>query len=168
MKNRLDRKSAPRRKPSPPDDIDTAGWDESIRSAFLEGCVLEGVRAGLAHEALAVGASDERQVDLGREEKGASLNAALGWLRIETCLARYGELAALALARCIDELTLEYRQREETMGRAPFSISPPVDWEALDRPSQETANSKAMTLEILQRGRDRLARFWQANGASAA
>ena len=78
-------------------------WDATVREAFLTECVKQGVRAQLATEALG-DAHDEPTSDALRAViNDATRRAGLGWLTIETCLEQFGELAALALERSVEE-----------------------------------------------------------------
>ena len=71
-------------------------WDATVRQAFLEACMLEGVRAELARVALRY-EGPYADATLRKASEDAARRAALGWLTIETSLEQYGELAALAL-----------------------------------------------------------------------
>ena len=129
-------------------------WDATVRQAFLEGCLQQGVRGQLAAQALA-GAHDPRaESGLTEAAEDAARRAALAWLTIETCLERYGELAALALERCIEEASLQIRRRSS----APRSASSTVP--LVDRDD--------CALSIGERGRERLARFWGSSDTTAA
>src|SRR5215510_14441229 len=78
-----------------------ADWNATVRHAFLEGCVPQGVRAETARRAL-TGVKDATTARVLRETADdAARRAAVAWLTIETALEQYGELAALALERCI-------------------------------------------------------------------
>src|SRR6266852_4933274 len=99
---------------TPRSDAGTEDWDAIVRRAFLEGCVHQGVRADFARRALD-GAKDPRRLpDLEAAADDASRRAASAWLTIEKCLEQYGELAALALERCIEEASLQIRRRSST------------------------------------------------------
>jgi len=131
-----------------------ADWDATVRQAFLEGCVQQGVRAEMARLALAE-ARDASSVRIFRETADdAARRAAVAWLTIETTLEQYGELAALALERCIEEAALQIRRRSYAPGS---SVRAPKQ---LDRDDA--------ALSIVERGRDRLARFWGSSDTSAA
>ena len=84
-------------------------WDATVRQAFLEACMLEGVRAELARVALRY-EGPFPDATLRKASEDAARRAALGWLTIETSLEQYGELAALALERCIEEAALQIRR----------------------------------------------------------
>jgi hypothetical protein len=131
-----------------------ADWDAVVRQAFLEGCVQQGVRAEMARLALA-DARDARAAASFRETaEDASRRAAVAWLTIETSLEQYGELAALALERCIEEASLQVRRRSYAPGSS------------VRAPSQLDRDDAA--LAIVERGRERLARFWGSSDTSAA
>jgi hypothetical protein len=128
-------------------------WDATVRRAFLEGCVQQGVRAELATQAIASAHEAETESRLRETQADAARRAALAWLTIETCLQQYGELAALALERCVEEASLQIRRSSRppsTLARSTRSI---------DRDGAARA--------IVERGRERLARFW-ARDTSAA
>jgi hypothetical protein len=131
-----------------------ADWDATVRQAFLEGCVQQGVRAEMARRALD-DATDAKSVRMLRETSDdANRRAAVAWLTIETNLEQFGELAALALERCIEEAALQIRRRSY----APVStVRPGVQ---LDRDDA--------ALAIVERARERLAKFWTASDTSAA
>jgi hypothetical protein len=152
-------------------------WDKAVRAAFLEGCMREGVRADDAKSALSDGASREPEALLRERAKEATQGAALGWLKLETCLARYGELAAMSLARCLDEAELDIRREiatsnasnrrgvslDEVEGDGAAAVSPTA------RSSQTiTRCGSAVRVSIVQRARERLERFWQGNEFRAA
>lgn len=132
-------------------------WDAAVRAAFLEGCLAEGLHAEAAHAALHDGAPAPREAKLRELAKSASLNAALGWLRLETCLARYGELAALALARCLDEAEFDARLRDVRSGAHIVRSSGILP-----------VGATIPAMAIIQRGRDRLDRFWTGTTFRAA
>jgi hypothetical protein len=147
-------------------------WDEAVRVAFVEGCLREGLRAEIAEEALREADTSVEPV-LREQSQSATLSAAVAWLKLETCLARYGELAAMALARCLDEAELELRVRVS-------AVRPTKDTrDASDRvvePSTPVSrssgvvvrNTDAQELIIVQRGRERLHRFWANDNFRAA
>jgi len=89
----------------------------------------------------------------------ASRRAALAWLTIDTCLEQYGELAALALGRCIEEAALQTLRV-----RRPSSAS------SLRIRKSEPAliHRGTVALSIILRGRERLAQFWENGGLGAA
>ncbi len=131
-----------------------ADWDAVVRQAFLEGCVQQGVRAEMARAAMAA-APDARSAATFRETaEDAARRAAVAWLTIETSLEQYGELAALALERCIEEASLQIRRRSHAPGS---SVRAPTH---LDRDDA--------ALAIVERGRERLSRFWESSDTSAA
>jgi hypothetical protein len=131
-----------------------ADWDATVRQAFLEGCVQQGVRAEMARLALAR-ASDAASVRTLRETADdAGRRAAVAWLTIETSLEQYGELAALALERCIEEASLQIRRR---------SYAPSSTVRVAGQLDRDDA-----ALSIVERARERLARFWEASDTSAA
>jgi hypothetical protein len=124
-------------------------WEGAVRVAFLDGCLMQGLRAEAAQEALRDAARPPREAALREQASTASLDAALGWLRLETCFARYGELAALAFARCLDEAELDLRVSER-----PKRTSTPRSSGVL------STHPAVPALAIIQRGRERLSRFW--------
>jgi hypothetical protein len=130
-------------------------WDAKVRQAFLEGCVQQGVRARMAEQALGESLDPGAAASLRDAAEDAARRASLAWMTIETCLQQYGELAALALERCIEEASLQVRRR---------SSSPP----SLVRPSQDLVDRDGSALSIIERARERLAKFWGASDTSAA
>jgi hypothetical protein len=131
-----------------------ADWDATVRQAFLEGCVQQGVRAETARRALAESSDDRYVHTLRATLDDAARRAAVAWLTIETSLEQYGELAALALERCIEEAALQIRRRSYAPGS---SVRVPNQ---LDRDDA--------ALAIVERARPRLARFWESSDTSAA
>ena len=131
-----------------------ADWDATVRQAFLEGCVQQGVRAEMARRALAEANDAKSVLTLRETADDATRRAAVAWLTIETNLEQFGELAALALERCIEEAALQIRRRSY----APAStVRPGVQ---LDRDDH--------ALSIVERARERLAKFWATSDTSAA
>jgi len=131
-----------------------ADWDATVRQAFLEGCVQQGVRSDMARLALAQ-ANDANSVRRLRETADdAARRAAVAWLTIETSLEQYGEPAALAFERCIEEAALQVRRRSYAPGSSIRFAG------QLDRDDA--------ALAIVERARERLARFWEASDTSAA
>jgi hypothetical protein len=140
---------------TPRNDAGTEDWDAIVRRAFLEGCVQQGVRADFARRALDR-AKDPRSLrDLEAAADDAARRAASAWLTIEKCLEQYGELAALALERCIEEASLQIRRRS--------SLPPPKGSATLRVAARDDA-----ALAVVTRGRERLARFWSTGDTSAA
>jgi len=130
-----------------------ADWDATVRHAFLEGCVQQGVRSELSSEALARGAnSPDAERELRAAAEDGARRAALAWLTIETCLEQYGELAALALERCIEEASLQVRRSSMAPGST-------LRVTGATRTRDECASA------IIDRGRARLQRFWEASAA---
>jgi hypothetical protein len=137
-------------------------WELAVRSAFFRECMRHGVRAELARQTLA--RAGDREEALRDQLEASARRAALGWLRLETSLAHYGELAAFALARCLDEAALDVRCRSAPPS-SPASTSslPPA------RTSQVVPREgEPHALSIVERGRERLARFWESNRFCAA
>ena len=130
-------------------------WDAMVRQAFLEGCVQQGIRTRMAEQALAESLDPGASGSLREAADDAARRTALAWMTIETCLEQYGELAALALERCIEEASLQIRRR---------SSAPP----SVIRPSQELVARDGSALSIIERARERLARFWGQSDTSAA
>jgi hypothetical protein len=130
-------------------------WDAVVRQAFLEGCVQQGVRAALAAQALAERHDPKAERSLRDAADDAGRRAALAWLTIETCLEQYGELAALALERCIEEASLQIRRRSSAPSSAALSTG-------------QLDDRDDSALSIVERGRERLARFWRSSDTSAA
>jgi hypothetical protein len=126
-------------------------WDATVREAFLEGCLRQGVRAELATEALGETRDAATERALRTVVVDAAGRAASSWLTIENCLEQYGELAALALERCIEEASLQIRSdsRSDTI----TSIRPRTSGLVLRRRDESA-------LSIVKRGRERLAQFW--------
>jgi hypothetical protein len=136
-----------------------ADWDALVREAFLDGCLQQGVRAELATRALADASDTMTERALRAVAEDASRRAALAWLSIDTCLDQYGELAALALARCIEEAALQTQR----VGRPSATSSLRV------RKSEPALIHRGtVALSIIQRGRDRLSQFWGSGGLGAA
>ena len=131
-------------------------WDATVRQAFLEACMLEGVRAELARVALRY-EGPCADATLRKASEDAARRAALGWLTIETSLEQYGELAALALERCIEEAALQIRRGS--------SFPPPL----VGTSSRPTSHRRgdAVALAIIERGRQRLSRFRHRDGAAS-
>jgi hypothetical protein len=129
-------------------------WDAMVRQAFLEGCLQQGVRAKLTAQAVASAGNPEAEQQLRNAANDAKHRAAVAWLTIEACLEQYGELAALALERCIEEASLQIRR-----------TIPPV---SPDRSGDPLARHEPPALSIVERGRKRLARFWGSSDTSAA
>jgi hypothetical protein len=136
-------------------DTDAVDWDTLVRQAFLEGCVQQGVRAELAQQALGEPHNPKADETLRLAAEDAARRTALAWLTIETCLEQYGELAALALERCIEEASLQIRRRS----------SMPVSSVG---PSARLMHRDESALSIVGRARERLARFWGSSDTSAA
>jgi hypothetical protein len=141
---------------APQNDRRAEDWDDIVRRAFLEGCVQQGVRADLARRALAEAKSTRALRDLEAAADDAARRAATAWLTIENCLEQYGELAALALERCIEEASLQVRRT---------SSVPPAKGSGT---GLRLAARDDAALAIVNRGRARLARFWGASDTSAA
>jgi hypothetical protein len=159
------------------DDATALDWDAAVRSAFLEGCLGQGVRAEAARIALSDIDATEPEPLLREQMKAAALGAALGWLKLETCLARYGELAALALARCLDEAELDIRSEISASSTSkPRSSSvgaPDSDAGELVSPAARASQvvprcGTAVRVAIVQRARERLERFWRGDEFRAA
>ncbi len=136
-------------------ETDAVDWDALVRQAFLEGCVQQGVRAELAQQALHEPHNPRADETLRLAADDASRRTSLAWLTIETCLEQYGELAALALERCIEEASLQIRRRSSAPAIAVGPSSRPMS-------RDESAAS------IVERARQRLARFWGSSDTSAA
>jgi len=130
-------------------------WDAMVRQAFLEGCVQQGVRADLAQHALDRGDVAEREQDLRETLDDASRRAAVAWMAIESYLEQYGELAVMALERCIEEASLQVRRRS--------SMPAPASGV-----SRHLGDRDDFALTIIERGRERVARFWGSRDTSAA
>jgi hypothetical protein len=141
-----------------------ADWDANVRRAFLEGCVQQGVRAEMAKRSLAEGREAAAARDLHDVAEDAVRRAALAWLTIETCLEQYGELAALAFERCIEEAALQIRRPSY----APASMRSPGSGHMPVAVPQSQRDRDAIALSIVERGRERLARFWESSDTSAA
>jgi hypothetical protein len=134
-------------------------WDATVREAFLTECVKQGVRAELATEALQDARDEATAASLRSVISDATRRAALGWLAIENCLEQFGELAALALERCVEEAAVA---TETQRGLSPISEMRPRTSQLVLRHRDEAASC------IVRRGRERLARFWEQNGIFAA
>jgi len=173
MRPKVKRADAARPARNGRDDALAWDWEAAVHAAFIEGCLREGARAEAAAEALRSPVSTWQERELRDDAKAAELAAALGWLRIETCLARYGELAALALARLLDETALEIRLRAipaQSRGRAvparedALSSLSPAELPSGVLPKYGVAHG----LAVVQRGRERLMRFWDTPEFRAA
>jgi hypothetical protein len=134
-------------------------WDATVRDAFLTECVKQGVRVELAIDALRDARDETTAASLRTVIADAKRRAALGWLTIEKCLEQFGELAALALERCVEEAAVE---TESQRGLSPVSEMRPRTSQLVLRHRDDAASS------IVKRGRDRLVRFWEQNGFFAA
>jgi hypothetical protein len=141
---------------APRSDAWAEDWDAIVRRAFLEGCVQQGVRADLARRALGDREGPRAPGDLEAAADDATRRSNLAWLTIENCLEQYGELAALALERCIEEASLQIRRRS--------SLPPPK----ASGTGLRVGARDDVALEIVKRGRERLARFWGESDTSAA
>jgi hypothetical protein len=143
-------------------------WDEAVRSAFIDQCLRAGIRAERIRESLRERAKPSGSRTMRDKGKNAELQAALGWLRLETCLARYGELAALALSRYVEEATLAvrvcrlHRPRRECDERRNSRLPATVS----ERDSGVVRLESALALSIIERARARLERFWELNRAA--
>jgi len=165
LKTDLSRVNAPQRNSeNAPDD-----WDAAVRSAFLRCCLREGIRAALAVQMLNRAAPSEDTRELREEARDASRKAAVGWLRIETFLARYTDLAALALSRCVEETTLEIRIQSDRSSETLSSSASEPSQAPMARKSQvQRKKSAAEALLIVERARERLERFWAITDFRAA
>lgn len=134
-------------------------WDATVREAFLLECVKQGVRAELASDALCDASDPATKAALRTVIADATRRAALGWLTIETCLEQFGELAVLALERCVEEAAVAAASQR---GLGPVSEMRPRTSQLVLRHRDEAASS------IVKRGRQRVARFWEQNGFFAA
>jgi hypothetical protein len=134
-------------------------WDSTVREAFLNECVKQGVRAELAADALADAADETTRQALCGVIADAKRRAALGWLSIETCLEQFGELAALAFERAVEEAAVATQSQR---GLAPCSERRPRTSEIVVRHRDEAAS------RVVKRGRERLARYWAQNSFFAA
>ncbi len=131
-------------------------WDAMVRQAFLEGCVQQGVRADLAQRALDRGdLAEGTEHELRETVDDATRRATVAWMAIDTYLEQYGELAVMALERCIEEASLQARRRSSLPAPA-SDVAPRL----VDR--EDSA------LVIIERGRERVARFWGSRDTSAA
>ena len=113
-------------------------WDATIRDAFLTECVKQGVRAELAIDALGDTNDETTAAALRAVITDATRRAALGWLTIETCLEQFGELAALALERCVEEAAVETQSQR---GLAPSSQMRPRTSQLVLRHRDEAAST---------------------------
>ena len=134
-------------------------WDASVRDAFLGECVKQGVRAELATDALRDARDEATSAALRTVIADATRRAALGWLTLEKCFEQFGEMAALALERCVEEAAVA---TESQRGLSPVSEMRPRTSQLVLRHRDEAASS------IVKRGRERVARFWAQNGFFAA
>jgi hypothetical protein len=134
-------------------------WDTIVGDAFLNECVKQGVRAELAVDALGDASDEATATALRTVITDATRRAALGWLTIEKCFEQFGEMAALALERCVEEAAVA---TESQRGLDPSSEMRPRTSQLVLRHRDEAAS------RIVKRGRERLARFWDQNGSFAA
>ena len=134
-------------------------WDDAVSDAFFTQCLKQGVRSELAIDALRDTSDQHSAAALRAVITDATRRAALGWLTIEACLEQFGELAALALERCVEEAAVETQSQR---GLGPSSEMRPRTSQIVLRSRDEAAS------RIVKRGRDRIARFWEQNGFFAA
>jgi hypothetical protein len=134
-------------------------WDATMRDAFLNECVKQGVRAALATDALEDAHDEATAIALRSVITDATRRAALGWLTIENCLEQFGELAVLALERSVEEAAVAAQSQR---GLGPSSQTRPRASQLVLRHRDQAA------LAIVKRGRDRIARFWSQHGFFAA
>jgi hypothetical protein len=134
-------------------------WDATMRDAFLNECVKQGIRAELAIDALRDAEDEATATALRSVISDATRRAALGWLTIENCLEQFGELAVLALERSVEEAAVATQSQR---GLGPSSETRPRASQFVLRHRDQAA------LAIVKRGRERIARFWAQNGFFAA
>lgn len=91
-------------------DVASGDWDEEVRDAFFVGCLAHEIRAEVARRELVRTTHPSAVRDLGAVFGQSSAQARVGWATIDRCLAVHGELAALALERCIEETSLQLRR----------------------------------------------------------
>jgi hypothetical protein len=131
-----------------------ADWDSTVRHAFLEGCVQQGIRAEVAKNAIERAHSPNAARELRAAADDAARRAEYAWRTIDMCLEQYGEMAALAFERCVEEASLQARR----------SSAPPSSLVVAGPPSAREDHA----LAIIDRAREKLAQFWKASGTSAA
>jgi hypothetical protein len=134
-------------------------WDATMRDAFLNECVKQGIRAELAIDALGDAEDEATATALRSVIADATRRAALGWLTIENCIEQFGELAVLALERSVEEAAVATQSQR---GLGPSSETRPRASQFVLRHRDQAA------LAIVKRGRERIARFWAQNGFFAA
>src|SRR4051794_11067222 len=103
--------------------LSATDWDESIRAAFADECLSEGIRAGLLLEAAQHARHPDVRHLLAQGLDRAARRASQGWSDIDRCLGQWGEMSACAFERAIEEAALEIRKRNcagarERWGRA--------------------------------------------------
>ncbi len=136
-------------------------WDDAVRDAFFTQCLKQGVRSELAIDALRDTSDPPSATALRTVITDATRRAALGWLTIEACLEQFGELAALALERCVEEAAVATQSQR--------GLAPSSETAMRPRTSQFVLRSRdEAASRIVKRGRDRIARFWEQNGFFAA
>src|SRR4051812_37475371 len=92
-------------------------WDESIRAAFADECMSEGIRAGLLLEAAQHARHPEVRHLIAEGLDRAARRASQGWSDLDRCFGEWGELSACALERAIEEADLELRKGNEGSAR---------------------------------------------------
>jgi len=98
-----------------------ADWDESVRAAFSDDCMIAGVETGILLEALQHARHPEMRRLLAEALDRAAHRASRGWAAIDRCLAEWGELSACAFERAIEEAALQLRREEHGGARGKFA-----------------------------------------------
>jgi hypothetical protein len=134
-------------------DVASGDWDEQVRQAFFVACMGHEIRAEVARRELTRAASPEHQRELGAALLQSAALARSGWETIDRCLAVHGELAALALDRCLEETALQLR-------RPSGFFAPGASGALLPRRSRSlVADHPDIAESIIGRARERLIWF---------
>jgi hypothetical protein len=135
-------------KPESANDVANGDWDEEVRLAFF-GCMAHEIRAESARRELVRTTHPGTARELNARFATATEQARAGWATIDRCLAVHGELAALALDRCIEETSLQLRR--------PSGIFTTGSWSP--RPRSLVAENETIARSSVDRARERLTWF---------
>jgi hypothetical protein len=112
------------------------GWDELVHDAFMGGCLESGMQRRCDRACEGTARFEYRLSECSR-------HCEAGWAAVDICLSRWGQLAARALERAIEEAKLV------------------VGCE----PDEGRANAGRA---VIERAGERLARFWRDEATFAA
>jgi len=131
-------------------DVASADWDEDVRHAFFGGCLGHEIRAEIARRELVRTTKAARVRELGAAFAQSTEQAREGWSTIDRCLAIHGELAALALERCVEETSLQLRRPSGVF--ASSALQP-------RRAPSLVAENEQVARSVVDRARERLVWF---------